>query len=105
MGHLRGILKEELNNSIRMKKNYERELSKLPKGSLVRKKIKNYYYYYLEKRDNGKVKFIYKGKPAESEIKKYNEARDLRAKYRHSVSVLKKQIIFLERALSGQKAI
>jgi hypothetical protein len=105
MGYLRGVLKEELSNSLRMKKNFEHELSQLPKGSLIKKKIKNNYYYYLEKRDKGKIKFIYRGRPPKSEIKKYEEAKNLRAKYRHSVSVLKKQINFLERALSGQKAI
>ena len=36
MGPIKGVLKEELSNSLRMKKGYERELGKLPKGSLVR---------------------------------------------------------------------
>ncbi len=34
MGVIKGVLKEELENSIQMKSDYERELSKLPKGSL-----------------------------------------------------------------------
>jgi hypothetical protein len=39
-GTIKGVLAEELKNSIRMKKNYEAELKKLPKGSLVVKKNK-----------------------------------------------------------------
>ena len=32
---IKGMLWEELENSLEMQKNYERELAKLPKGSLV----------------------------------------------------------------------
>jgi len=39
MNVIKGVLEEELQNSIRMKKQYERALSELPKGSLVEKKI------------------------------------------------------------------
>ena len=53
MGAIKGVLKEELKNSLEMKKNYERELVKLPKGSLVKKKIKGKEYYYLVERKNG----------------------------------------------------
>ena len=36
---IKGILREELENSLEMQKNYERELAKLPNGSLVRRMI------------------------------------------------------------------
>jgi len=39
---IKSVLKEELANSLAMKKDYERELAKLPKGSLVKKKIKGH---------------------------------------------------------------
>jgi len=39
---IKSVLKEELANSLAMKKNYERELAKLPKGSLVKKTIKGH---------------------------------------------------------------
>ena len=45
---IKSVLKEELANSLAMKKNYERELVKLPKGSLVKKKIKGHEYYYSD---------------------------------------------------------
>ena len=105
MGVIKGVLKEELENSLRMKKDYERELAKLPKGSLVKKKIKGRIYYYLVIRDQGKVRFIYKGKLSEAEVKQYNRAKELRAKYRKLLSRVKKQIKFLRSALRGKESI
>ena len=43
---LNGILKEELNRLKSLKNNYEHELNKLLKGSLVKKEIKGQVYYY-----------------------------------------------------------
>ena len=105
MGIIKGVLKEELVNSRRMKKNYERELAKLPRGSLVKKKVKGHEYYYLLLREKGKVKLIYKGKVLESEIKKYREAKEYRAKYRKLLSQVKKQIRFLRSTLRGKESI
>lgn len=105
MGVIKGVLKEELDNSLRMKADYERELAKLPKGSLIKKKIKGHEYYYLLLRDKGKVRFIYKGKVSNDEIKKYREAKEYRAKYRNLLSQVKKQIRFLRSALRGKKSI
>jgi hypothetical protein len=44
---IKSILKEELANSLRMKKRYDQELAKLPRGSLVKRNIKGHEYYYL----------------------------------------------------------
>ena len=103
---IKGVLREELDNSIRMKKKYEEELSNLPVGSLIRKKIKGHEYYYIVLRENGKVKFIYKGKYVpEDLIKEYAKAKELRKKYRNALSQIKKQIKFLKGALRGQESI
>jgi len=103
---IKGVLKEELGNSISMKAKYEQELSKLPVGSLIKKKIKGHEYYYIVLRENGKVKFNYKGKVVSDELKdEYSRAKDLRKKYRKSLSQLKKQIKFLKGALRGQESI
>ena len=102
---IKGVLKEELRNSLKMKKRYESELVKLPKGSLIKKNIKGHEYYYLLLREKGKVRFIYKGKEVSPNIvKKHNEAKKLRAKYRNLLSQVKKEIKFLEKSLkSGKK--
>jgi hypothetical protein len=88
-----------------MKKDYEKELAKLPKGSLVKKNIKGHEYYYLVLRDKGKVKFIYKGKLSKQEVEKHEEAKKLRAKYRKLLSKVKKQIKFLRSSLCGKESV
>jgi hypothetical protein len=105
MGVIKGVLKEELVNSQRMQADYERELKKLPKGSLVKKRIKGHDYYYLLMREGGKVKFLYKGKVSSEEIRKYAEAKELRARYRHLLSKVKKQVKFLRSSLRGQESV
>ena len=103
---IKGVLEEELANSLAMKKNYERELAKLPKGSLIKKKVKGHEYYYLVYREEGKVKFIYKGKKvSDEEIAKYKQAKEYRAKYRKLLSEVKKQIKFLRSTLRGKKSV
>ena len=103
---IKSVLKEELANSLRMKKRYERELAKLPKGSLVKRNIKGHEYYYLVYRENGKFMSVYKGKSVrDKELKKYKEAKNLRSKYRKALSQLKKQIRYLEGVLRGKEEI
>jgi hypothetical protein len=106
MGVIKNVLREELENSLRMKEQYERELAELPKGSLVARNIKGHVYYYLIMREAGKFKSIYKGKSVpDKEQHKYAEAKRLRAKYRKALSKLKKQIRYLEGALRGKEPI
>ena len=102
---IKGVLKEELDNSLAMRKNYQRELAKLPRGSLVKKKIRGNEYYYLVLREKGKVKFIYKGKLDADEIIRYKQTKEYRAKYKKLVSELNKQIKFLEGTLRGKKPV
>ncbi|MBU0469146.1 MAG: hypothetical protein KKD07_00315 [Candidatus Omnitrophica bacterium] len=103
---IKPVLKEELENSLKIQKKYEEELNKLPKGSLIKKKIKDHEYYYLVLRELGKVRFVYKGKKIDPKIiKQYNEAKQLRAKYRNLLSKVKKQIKFLRSSLRGKEPI
>jgi parvulin-like peptidyl-prolyl isomerase len=103
---IKGVLEEELANSLAMKKDYEKELAKLPKGSLIKKNVKGHEYYYLVVREKSKVRFIYKGKKVgDKEIKKYKQAKEYRAKYRKLLSEIKKQIKFLRGALRGKKSV
>ncbi|MFC1512677.1 hypothetical protein ACFL4S_01380 [bacterium] len=88
---------------MRIKNIYEREIAKLPKGSLVKSTRKGHQYYYLVLREKGKVNLIYKGKLTDSEIKEYNKIKKLRSKYRHLLTDVKKQIKFLERSLKNER--
>lgn len=103
---IKSVLKEELANSLRMQKLYEKELSKLPQGSISKRNIKGNEYYYLVYRENGKFKTVYKGKSvSDSVLKKYAQAKELRSKYRKAISQLKKQIRYLKGALRGKEEI
>jgi parvulin-like peptidyl-prolyl isomerase len=105
MNVIKSVLKEELANSLAMKKNYEKELAKLPKGSLIKKIVKGHEYYYLEVREKGRVRFIYKGRCSNRDIQKYKQAKEYRAKYRKLLSEVKKQIKFLRSTLRGKKPV
>jgi len=103
MGVIKGVLKEELQNSYDMLKSYQREIAEI-KGCLIRKKIGRRYYYYLAKRQGKRVKFVYKG-PISKEIRKaYAEQRKMLNKYRKLMLQVKNQIKFIRRALRGKEA-
>ena len=102
---IRGVLEEELQNSLRMQESYEAELARLPVGSLVRRRIKGHFYYYLVYRENGKVRSVYQGRPSEEELQRYRQAREYRAKYRGLLAQVRKEIRFLRRALRGKQAV
>ena len=105
MGHIKGILKEELKNSKEMKKSYEKLIKELPKGSISVMKRKGKEYCYLKVREGDKVKNIYKGKMAAEEIAQYGNVKRKRAKYRTMLSKVKKQIKYLKGALRGKESI
>ena len=102
---IKGVLREELENSLQMEKNYQRELAALPRGSLVRRVIKGRPYYYLIFRQDGRFRAQYRGKVSEAEIEKYRKAKVYRAKYRGLLSRVRKQIRFLRSALRGKQDV
>lgn len=104
-GVIKGVLEEELQNSLQMRKDYESALSKLPKGCLVEKEIRGHKYYYIVKREGDRIVHLYRGKLSPEEIHKLNEAKSLRAKYRHALSKIKRQIVFLRGVLRGKEPI
>jgi hypothetical protein len=104
-GVIKGVLAEELQNSLRLKKEYKYAIDKLPKGCLSLKKIKGHKYYYLVERKKGKLKYSYKGNLSPSEIQKYREAKIARARNRKLLSKVKRQIKFLRSSLRGKEAV
>ena len=101
---IKDVLREELASSVRMKARFEAELAALPRGSLVRRIIKDHAYYYLISRENGRFRSVYRGKSVPpAELRRYREAKAKRAKYRRSLSQLKKQIRYLKGALRGKE--
>jgi hypothetical protein len=103
MGIIQGVLKEELENSLRMLKRYRQEYKALPKGSLVRKKVKNKEYDYLACRENGKFALKYMGQLSDKKKSEYMEAKKKRLEYRKLIADLKDQVKFIKRALHERK--
>ena len=102
---IKDMLNEELENSIRIRKDYERALKDIPKGSLVRKVIGGREYFYLAFRDGKKVKFDYIGKLEKHEVLRYKEAKEYRSRYRKKLSEIDKQIKFIKKALRGKESV
>ncbi len=104
MGIIKDLLKEELENSIRIKNDYKEALKKSPGGSLIRKKIRGHKYYYLAYREGKKVKFVYKGKKLSKDcIEELKKSRHLRLKYKDLIHRLDKRIKYLRKALRGKE--
>ena len=104
-GVIKGLLAEELKNSLSMKKEYEAALRRLPKGCFVRKVIYGRSYYYFAERKGDKVIYRYKGSPSSEELKKAEDIKKKRAQYRQLLSQVKKQIKYLRGALRGKEPI
>jgi hypothetical protein len=104
-GIIKGLLAEELKNSLKMQKEYEAALRKLPKGCFVRKVIYGRPYYYFAERKGRKVVYKYKGNPSVEELKKAEDVKKDRAKYRRLLSKVKKQVKYLRGAIRGKEPI
>jgi len=102
---IKPILREELENSLRMQAAYERELARLPKGSLVRRSIRGHRYWYLVYREGGRVRSVYRGKLGRDEVRRYGEAKRSRARYRRLLSRVKRQIRYLRGVLRGKEPV
>lgn len=106
MGIIKGVLKEELDNSIQMKKNYQKALKALHGGSIVKKNIKGHIYYYLAYRSGRKVRFVYKGKGiSKKELAELSEQKRLKGKYREFIKKLNRQIKYLRKAVRGKEDV
>lgn len=103
---IRELLREELENSRRMERDYIQALGKLLRGSLVKKLIRGRAYYYLAVREDGRVRFRYLGsKLTAKELAVYSEAMRQRAQYRGLLSQVRKQVKYLEKALRAKTPI
>jgi len=105
MGVIRGVLKEELDNSHKVVARYQDEVAKL-KGALVKKKVGNKYYYYLAVRDGKKVRFVYKGKALSKEfLAEFEKSKRLRRKYNGLIKQLTIRIKYLRKVLHGKENV
>lgn len=94
---LNGVLNEELDRLNQLKKNYEKQIAKLPKGSLIRKNVKGNIYYYLNYRQEKKKIFKYIGKLPRKELEKLLDKIEERRKLEKLNKQVKKDIEKLEK--------
>ncbi len=91
---LKSVLNEELSRLRMLNKNYEKLISKLIRGSLIRKNIKGNIYYYLNYRQGDKGIFEYLGKLSSKErealLDEIKERRKLEKLKRQTVEDIKK---------------
>lgn len=102
MGIIKGALKEELKNSLRMKQGYENTVKKLPKGAIVSKNVRGHKYYYLVSKKNGKLIYKYKGKPPAEDIKNTKMQKN-NVLYMKLLNQIKRQIKFIGGSLCGKE--
>ena len=92
-----------MENSERLLRRYRQAVAALPNGSLVAKRIRGGLFYYLAHREGRKVLFDYKGKLSVEKLADFKRKARQKAKYRGLIADLKKQIIFIKRALHERK--
>ena len=100
---LNGVLREELERLKNLKKHYEQEILKLPKGSLIKKEINGHEYYYINYREEGKGVFKYIGKLNKDEVKELERRIKERRKLRKLNIKVKQDIAKLEKMIRGKK--
>jgi len=96
---LNSVLNEELDRLNKLKRNYEKQIAKLPKGSLIRKNIKGNIYYYLNYRQEEKKIFEYIGKLPGKGLKNLSDKIEERRKLEKLNKQIKKDIKKLEKMI------
>lgn len=103
MGAVEEILKEELKRLKEAEKSYQKQVEKLPKGSLQYKKIKSRSYPYLAFRKGNKVVYQYVGALSKPEL----ASLKVKIKQRHRFQQLLRQVrvnkLKVERMLYGKR--
>lgn len=95
-----GVLKQELIRLKEAEKSYLREIRKLPKGSLQKKKIKGIDYLYLVSSRHSKISYRYL---RESELKQLKEEVALRKKYQKLLKEVRNNIKRISRIVHAKR--
>ena len=96
MSVLDSVLKEEYDRISRIIYSVQKELEELPKGYISEKKIKGHIYYYLQYRENRKMKTIYIKK---NEVDAYRNLISHRKELEKDLKELNQSLKKLERVL------
>ena len=100
------VLKEELYNAKERKKLYKKKAnSRFAKANIRKKKVGKSIYYYLQWRENQKVKSEYLGKLSSEEIAKYQAFIDDAKNEKNIMRKLDRRIKFIERSLKYESIV
>lgn len=99
------VLKEELYNAKERKKLYQKANSRFAKAHLRKKKVGKSVYYYLQWREDNKVKSEYLGKLSPEEVKKYQVFIDDAKNEKNIMIKLDRRIKFIERSLKYESIV
>jgi hypothetical protein len=105
MAIIKPMLREELENSKKLKVFYEKKIAELSRETVLIKKIKGHEYSYAAKREGKRVVYRYLGKISKEDTEKYKAVQRKRAELRKNISIVKKQIKYLKGALRGKEPI
>ncbi|MDQ7827355.1 MAG: hypothetical protein RDV48_31465 [Candidatus Eremiobacteraeota bacterium] len=99
------VVKEELQNSIRIRDGYRKAISGLPRGSLSKKRINGKEYYYLSFwGPSGGVVTRYLGKLSDDQVQHYREKIQRRKEYQKLMKKSEEQVKFYMKVLAyGRK--
>lgn len=101
--HIEEVLEEELKRLDQTIRGYRRELQKLPKGSVQKKKIRGRSYPYLAVRDGDKVRYRYLGQLSGEKLEELNKAIEMRRRYQLLLKQAGENKDRVERMLRGRK--
>ncbi len=96
---IKGVLKEELDRSLSLKKRYELKLKEYPPGYLLVRKRGKKVYYYLSYRKDGRVQQKYLGVLSPDAIKDYKKQIADKKNLSKQLSKVKSNIQYLQRLL------
>jgi len=98
---LKGILKEEEERLNEAQGSYEREIAKLPQGSIQLKRIKERDYAYRAYRKGKKVVYEYLGGLKPEELKGVQRKIELRRQYEGKLREVKENLREVRRMVRG----
>lgn len=96
---IKGVLQEELDRSLSLKKRYEEKLKDYPPGYLLVRKRGGKAYYYLSYREEGRIQQKYLGVLSPEEVKDYKKQIEDKKKLRKQLAEVKSNIQYLQRLL------
>lgn len=99
MDMVKSMLREELEHSLEMREHYRRELSLLPAGALVKKRINNKEYWYIVRREEGKIKTHYVGKANGEEASSVRKDIEKRHHFEAMVREAERKIRYLKKVI------